>query len=419
MNLRAFWKRVVWQEPWLCPSLRKMGQREGLRSSTSSRRRWCYVTAPCCCAAATSAAMRTSLPSHTPWTVGRPRLGLTAFSASWPLRWVSARSSLSSVCGTCAVCLRWPSTGLLWAGRGKRHTMPQRRRRPRLWCTSRALPTGGFLMVTAGQPRQCYRRSIRNPARACRSFNSVIWLSLAGTMFATVVTMRCLRWRFTMDVWLCDPWLTSWRRDLSCSSGRTETCSLDTVVPLAVCFQCRAGRHSALQWGVARAPHLRQSVFAPRCGSVRWGVVGLPLLSNQIGASSGPTNPPQWFEPSAGTLQCVLQCDMCSLLTFTVLFAWTWNQVSASSTSFGRCGVSAVGFAPWCWAESEWGDLVGNLLEFGHSALTRCPDFVVKGHVPFETFQEGACGKFTSIQKGADPILKWRRFVDACWCLRS
>ena len=52
----------------------------------------------------------------------------------------------------------------------------------------RALPTGGFLMVTAGQPRQCYRRSIRNPARACRSFNSVIWLSLAGTMFATVVT---------------------------------------------------------------------------------------------------------------------------------------------------------------------------------------------------------------------------------------
>ena len=46
------------------------------------------------------------------------------------------------------------------------------------------------MMVTAGQPRQCYRRSIRNPARACRSFNSVIWLSLAGTMFATVVTRR-------------------------------------------------------------------------------------------------------------------------------------------------------------------------------------------------------------------------------------
>ena len=39
---------------------------------------------------------------------------------------------------------------------------------------------------------------------------------------------------------------------------------------------------------------------------------------------------------------------ICSLLTFIVPFAWTWNQVSASSTSFGRCGVSAVGFALWC-----------------------------------------------------------------------
>ena len=68
--------------------------------------------------------------------------------------------------------------------------MPQRRRRPRLLSASRARPTGGFLIATAGQPRQCYQRSIRNPARASRSFNSVIRLSLAGTMFATVVARR-------------------------------------------------------------------------------------------------------------------------------------------------------------------------------------------------------------------------------------
>ena len=47
-------------------------------------------------------------------------------------------------------------------------------------------------------------------------------------------------------VWLCGPWLTSWRRDLSRSSGRTETCSRTLSCHFAVCLQCHAGRHSAL-----------------------------------------------------------------------------------------------------------------------------------------------------------------------------
>ena len=37
---------------------------------------------------------------------GTPAPRFYCFSASWPLRRVSARSSPSSACGTCAVCLR-------------------------------------------------------------------------------------------------------------------------------------------------------------------------------------------------------------------------------------------------------------------------------------------------------------------------
>ena len=86
------------------------------------------------------------------------------------------------------------------------------------------------------------QRSMRNPARASRSFNSVIRLSLAGTM-------------------LCGPWLTSWRRDLSRSSGRTETCSQDTFVPL-----CRV-------LAMSRGPSLRTSgsQCSPRvAGRYQW-----------------------------------------------------------------------------------------------------------------------------------------------------
>ena len=99
--------------------------------------------------------------------------------------------------------------------------------------------------------------------------NSVIRLSLAGTMFATVVTWR---WSsFTVrHGWFgcavhgllhggetCRVRVAERRRAL-----RTPLCHFP------VCLQCHAGRHSALQWGVTRAPHLRQSVFTPRRGSV-------------------------------------------------------------------------------------------------------------------------------------------------------
>ena len=301
--------RALLKEPWLRPSLRKMGQWEGLRLMLILGR-------------------------------GCRRCGRL-----------------------CSGFSQWPSTGLRCAGRGKWHTMPQRRRRPRHLCASRARPTGGFRMATAGQPRQCYQRSIRNPARASRSFNSVIRLSLAGTMFATVVTRR---WS-SLTVrhgWLAVRSVAYFMEERPVASGRigdvlpghfraTSPCAYNVTWAVTPHFS-----------GASRVPHTFGSQCSPRVAGwyqwrrndwpgahpqrsgVRWGVVGLPLLSNQIGASSGPTSPPRWFGPSAGTHQCVLQCDMCSLLTFTVLFAWTWNQVSASSTSFGRCGVSGRGFRP-------------------------------------------------------------------------
>ena len=156
--------------------------------------------------------------------------------------------------------------------------MPQRRRRPRLLCTSRALPTGGFLMATAGQPRQCYQRSIRNPARASRSFNSVIRLSLAGTMFATVVTRR---WS---SLTVRHGWFVCAVRGLlhggeTCrvrvaersTSPRTPSCHF------AVCLQCHAGRHSALHWGVTRAPHSAVSVHP----ALRVGISGAEMIGQE------------------------------------------------------------------------------------------------------------------------------------------
>ena len=62
-------------------------------------------------------------------------------------------------------------------------------------------------------------------------------------------------------VWLCGPWLTSWRGDLSRSSGRTETCSQDTFVPL-----CRV-------LAMSRGPSLRTfgSQCSPRvAGRYQW-----------------------------------------------------------------------------------------------------------------------------------------------------
>ena len=138
--------------------------------------------------------------------------------------------------------------------------MPQRRRRPRLLCTSGARPIGGFLMATAGQPRQCYQRSMRNPARASRSFNSVIRLSLAGTMFATVVKRRwssltarhgwfgCAVRGLLHGGETCRVRVAERRR-----APRTLSCHF------AVCLQCHAGRHSALP-AVSVHPALRVGI---------------------------------------------------------------------------------------------------------------------------------------------------------------
>ena len=61
-------------------------------------------------------------------------------------------------------------------------------------------------------------------------------------------------------VWLCGPWLTSWRRDLSRSSGRMETCSQDTFVPLRRVLAMSRGPPLRTSVGRTRA-HTRQSVF--------------------------------------------------------------------------------------------------------------------------------------------------------------
>ena len=49
----------------------------------------------------------------------------------------------------------FPHTSRSW----KETCIPQRRRRLKLLCTSRAPPSGNFLMATAGQPQQSYQRS--------------------------------------------------------------------------------------------------------------------------------------------------------------------------------------------------------------------------------------------------------------------
>ena len=102
-------------------------------------------------------------------------------------------------------------------------------------------------------------RSIRNPARASRSFQLrhpafIIWNDVRNSGDEALVFVDGTPWM----VWLCGPWLVAERR----RAPRTPSCHF------SVCLQCHAGRHSALQWGVTRAPHLRQSVFTPRCGSV-------------------------------------------------------------------------------------------------------------------------------------------------------
>ena len=143
--------------------------------------------------------------------------------------------------------------------------MPQRRRRPRLRGTTYWWLLDGYSRTaTAVLPTIHKKPRASEQVFQLRHLAFISWNDVRNGGDEALVFVDGMPWM----VWLCDPWLTSWRRDLSCSSGRTETCSLDTVVPLAVCLQCRAGRHSALQWGVARAPHLRQSVFTPRCGSV-------------------------------------------------------------------------------------------------------------------------------------------------------
>ena len=61
-------------------------------------------------------------------------------------------------------------------------------------------------------------------------------------------------------VWLCGPWLTSWRRDLSRSSGRMETCSQDTFVPLRRVLAMSRGPPLRTSVGRTRAPHSAVSV---------------------------------------------------------------------------------------------------------------------------------------------------------------
>ena len=71
-------------------------------------------------------------------------------------------------------------------------------------------------------------------------------------------------------VWLCGPWLTSWRRDLSRSSGRTETCSQDTFVPLRRVLAMSRGSPLRTSVGRHACPTLGSQCSSRVAGRYQW-----------------------------------------------------------------------------------------------------------------------------------------------------
>ena len=199
--------RALLKEPWLRPSLRKMGQWEGLRLMLILGRgcRRCGAL----------------VFGFQPVTIDGSALGW-----SWEVTYNAATKEEAEA------TKRKQGTTYWW--------LPD--------CYSRTATA--VLPTIHKEPRASEQVfQLRHPA-------FISWNDVRNSGGKALVFVDGTPWM----VWLCGPWLTSWRRDLSRSSGRMETCSQDTLCHFAVCLQCHVGRHSALQWGV-RVPHTRQSVF--------------------------------------------------------------------------------------------------------------------------------------------------------------